>query len=71
MIMELGSRHSCMRIVKISNTEVSGASEVPQSRGKLIFFWKPSCYDFAWKSISIDLDWSQSISIGVLSTSDS
>ena len=29
--------HSWMRLVKISNTEVSGASEGPQSRGKLIF----------------------------------
>ena len=29
--------HSWMRLVKNSNMEVSGASEVPQSRGKLIF----------------------------------
>ena len=29
--------HSWMRLVESSNTEVSGASEVPQSRGKLIF----------------------------------
>ena len=38
MIMVLGSPHSWMRLVKeSSNTEVSDASEVPQSRGKLIF----------------------------------
>ena len=36
--MELGSRHSWMRLVESSNTEVSGASKVPQSRGKLLFF---------------------------------
>ena len=29
--------HNWMRLVKSSNREVSGASEVPQSRGKLIF----------------------------------
>ena len=28
---------SWMRLIENSNTEVSGASEVPQSRGKLIF----------------------------------
>ena len=39
MIMVLVSPHSWMRLVESSNTnkEVSGASEVPQSRGKLIF----------------------------------
>ena len=37
MIIELGSPHIWMRFVKSSNTEVSGVSEVPQSRGKLIF----------------------------------
>ena len=29
--------HSWMRLVKNSNTEILGASEVPQSRGKLFF----------------------------------
>ena len=37
--MVLGSPHSWMRLVESSNTEVSGASEVPQSRGKL-FLWE-------------------------------
>ena len=36
-MMDLGSRHSWMRLVESSNTEVSGPSEVLQSRGKLIF----------------------------------
>ena len=31
------ARHSWIRLVESSNTEVSGASEGPQSRGKLIF----------------------------------
>ena len=57
MIIELGSPHSWMRLVERSNTEVSGTSEVPQSRGKLFFFRNPSCCGFAQKSISIDLDW--------------
>ena len=35
--MELGSPHSWMRLVKSSNTEVSGASKVPKSRGKYFF----------------------------------
>ena len=56
MTMDLGSPHSRMRLVESSNTEVSGASEVPQSRGKLFFFGKPSCCVFARKLISIDLD---------------
>ena len=30
-------KHSWMRLVENSNTEVSGASEVPQSRDKLFF----------------------------------
>ena len=33
MIMVLGAPHSWMRLVKSLNTEVSDASEVPQSRG--------------------------------------
>ena len=37
MIVELGSPHSWMRLVERSNTEVSGASEVPRSHGKLFF----------------------------------
>ena len=37
MIMDVGSPHSWIRLVEISNTEVLGASEVPQSRGKLTF----------------------------------
>ena len=55
MIMELGSPHSWMRLAKSSNTEVSGASEVSQSCGKL-FFSEASCCAFARKLISIDLD---------------
>ena len=38
MRMVLVSPHSWMRLVESFNTEVSGASEVPQSRGKLIFY---------------------------------
>ena len=35
--------HSWMRLVETSNTtEVSGASEVPQSCGKLIFLGRPA-----------------------------
>ena len=37
MITELGSPHSWMRLVESSNIEVSGASEVAQSRNKLLF----------------------------------
>ena len=38
MIMRLAPLpYSWMRLVKNSNTEVSGASEVPQSRDKLVF----------------------------------
>ena len=44
--------HSWMRLVESSSTDVSGASEVPQSRGKLILK-KPSCCVFAQKIISI------------------
>ena len=55
MIMELGSPQIWICLVKSSNTEVSGASEVPQSHGKLIFR-KLSCCVFAQKLISIDLD---------------
>ena len=54
MIVELESWHRFMRLVESSNTEVSGASEVPQSRGKL-FFQKPSCCVFAQKSMSIEV----------------
>ena len=57
--------HSWMRLGKSSNTEVSGASEVPQSRDKLIFR-KPSCCISARKLISIILDWNTY----VLSTSN-
>ena len=32
------SLHTWMRLVESSNMEVSGASEVPQYRGKLIFY---------------------------------
>jgi len=42
MIMMLASTHSWMRLVKSSNMDVSGASEVSQSRGKLIFFGSPA-----------------------------
>ena len=52
MIVELGSPHSWMRLVKISNMEVSGASEVPQSRSKL-FFLEAQLLCFCSK---IDLD---------------
>ena len=34
---KLGSLHSWMRPVESASTDVSGASEVPQSRGKLFF----------------------------------
>ena len=64
--MELVSPHSWMRLVESSIAEVSGASEVPQSRGKLIF-QEAQLLCFCSK---IDLDWFRSISIGVLSTSD-
>ena len=37
------SLHSWIRLVESSNTEVSGVSVVPQSRGKV--FRKPSCCD--------------------------
>ena len=37
MIMVLASTHSWMRFVKNSNIDVAGASEVPQSLGRLIF----------------------------------
>ena len=46
MIMVLGSPHSWMRLGESSNTDVSDASEVPQSRGKLLFR-KSSCCIFA------------------------
>ena len=70
MIMVLGSAHSWMRLVASSNMDISGASEVPRSRGKLFFFGSPAAV-FLLKNrsrpISIDL---KPISIGVLSTSD-
>ena len=56
MIMDLGSRHSWICIVKSSNTEVLGASEMPQSRGKL-FFQEAQILCFCAK---IDLDQSES-----------
>ena len=52
MIMDLGSRHSWMRLFENSTTEVSGASEVPQSRGKS-FFQEVQLLRFCSK---IDLD---------------
>ena len=59
MIMVLGSPHSWMRLAENSNMDVSGASEVPQSRGKLIFFGSPAAV-FLLKNrsrlILIDLD---------------
>ena len=42
MIMVLCASHSWMSLAESSNMEVSGASEVPQSRDKL-FFSKSSC----------------------------
>ena len=44
--------HSWMRLVESSNTEVSGASEVPQTCSKLIFR-KSSCCVFTQKLISL------------------
>jgi len=44
--------HSWMHLVESSNMEVSCASEVPQSRGKLIFR-KSSCCVFVQKLISL------------------
>ena len=38
--MVLSALHSWMRLVKRSNTEVSGASEVPQSRPAAVFYSK-------------------------------
>ena len=63
MIMEFGSPHSLMCLVESSNKEVSGASEVPQSRGKLIFSGSPA-------AVFLLVNRSRSISVGVLSTSD-
>ena len=54
--MELGSPHSWMRLVESSNTDVSGASEVPQSCCKLIFPEAQLLCFFAQKSILINLD---------------
>ena len=42
MIMVLGSPHSWMRLVESSNMDISGASEVPQSRGKTILLGSPA-----------------------------
>ena len=53
MVMELGSLHGWMRLVKSSDTEVSGASEVPQSRRKLISFSEAQLLCFCSK---IDLN---------------
>ena len=50
VIMVFGSPHSWMRLVESSNTEISDASEVPQSRGKLNFR-KSSFRVFAQKLI--------------------
>ena len=38
MIMVLGSPHNWMRLVESSTMDVSGAAEVPQSRGKSAFW---------------------------------
>ena len=59
MIVELGPWHSWMCLVKSSNAEDSGAFEVPQSRGKLIFS-EAQLLCFAQKLISIDLNRSRS-----------
>ena len=61
MIIELGSWHSWVRLAKNSNTEVSGASEKPQSRGKL-FFSEAQLLNFCSK---IDLDRSRLILINL------
>ena len=53
--MGLGSPQIWIRLVESSNTEVSGASEVPQYRGKLIF-WEAKLLCFARKLILTDLD---------------
>ena len=63
--------HIMMRPVESSNTEILGASEVSQSRDKLIFLRSPAMYSvFGQKLISlvkIRVDWN---TIGTLSTSD-
>ena len=51
-VLKMCTTHSWMRLIEISSMEFSGAAEVPQSRGKLIFK-KSSCYVSAQKSISI------------------
>ena len=48
------NRHSWMRLVGSSNTEVLGASEVPQSHGKL-FLRKSSCCVLCFGSKTISL----------------
>ena len=58
MIMGLGSPQVWIRLVKSSNTEVSGASEVPQSRGKYFSEAQLLCF-----CLKIDLDQSQLILI--------
>ena len=64
MIMGLGSPQIWIHLVESSNTDVSGASEVPQSRGKLVFLEAQllcfcSNVDLdRYRLISIDLDWS-------------
>ena len=60
MIIVLGSLHSWMRLVKRSNTEVSGASGVTQFCGKLIF----------QEAVFLLKNRPRSILIRVLSTSD-
>ena len=43
MTRQAWMQHSWMRLVESSNTEVSGASEVPQSRGTFL-----SPLNFSW-----------------------
>ena len=52
-------RQIWIRLIESSNTEVSGASEMPQSRGKLILFGSLAAVfllENRSRSISIDLD---------------
>ena len=53
MTMVLKSPQSWMRLIESSNVDVSGASEVPQSRGKLIFLEVQLYCVFAQKLISL------------------
>ena len=57
--------HSLMRLVEISNADVSGVSEVPQTRGKL-FFWEVQLLCFCSKIDLARQNWSRSRSIEIL-----